>query len=205
MENSKTINCRWNVGTDGGFTIEQQPPGLYEIFAINDGAGYSIWNHSPGQRVTIPGNQFWQNITVRMSQQGGIVSGSVTDSLTGKPIPSANVSYSVLDCNAGGSTRIKDSGTFDLPIPPSCDLVICDRTRIQRLDLQRSFALVPTLRPYELSTHGKRLSLTIWVMADAELNDASDRVFDIFNFSTETRLSVNAWSRRHVQRGCDPR
>jgi len=111
MENSKTINCRWNVGTDGGFTIEQLPPGLYEIFAINDGAGYLISNHSPGQRVTIPGNQFWQNITFRMSQQGGIVSGSVTDSLTGKPIPSANVSYSGLDCNAGGSTRIKDAGT----------------------------------------------------------------------------------------------
>lgn len=123
-ENSRGINCRWSVGTGGGFTIEHLPPGSYGVFAINDGAGYSIDNQLPGQRVTIAANQLWQNISIRMRQPGGIVSGSVTDSVTGKPISTANVSYSGLDCNAGGSRRMKDSGTFDLAVPPSCDLVL---------------------------------------------------------------------------------
>lgn len=122
---SKTINCRWSVGSDGHFRIDQLPLGSYEVFAINEASGYSIDNQSPGQRVTIAPNQLWQDVTIRMRQPGGIVSGSVIDGLTGKPIPSAHVSYSGLDCDAGGSTfRMKDSGFFDLIVPPNCDLVI---------------------------------------------------------------------------------
>ena len=123
--NSRTIDCRWSVGSDGHFTIDQVPVGSYQVFAINEGSGYSIENQSPGQRVTITPNQRWQDITIRMCQPGGIVSGSVIDSLTGKPIRSAYVSYSGLDCDAAGGTyRMNDSGAFDLAVPPNCDLVI---------------------------------------------------------------------------------
>jgi len=125
---SESINCVWSVGSDGRFTIDQLPLGSYQLVAINEGAGYSIDNQRPGQRVTISANQLWQDITIRMRQPGGIVSGSVTDSLTGKPIRSANVSYSGLDCDAEGSTyRMNDSGALDLTVPPNCDLVIIAR------------------------------------------------------------------------------
>jgi len=122
---SKTIDCLWSVGSDGHFTIDQLPVGSYQVFAVNEGLGYSIDNQSPGQRVKITPNQLWQDVTIRMRQPGGIVSGSVTDSLTGKPIRSAHVSYSGLDCDASGSTlQMNDSGAFDLTVPPNCDLVI---------------------------------------------------------------------------------
>jgi hypothetical protein len=51
--NSRTIDCRSSVGSDGHFTIDRVPLGSYQVFAINEGSGYSIENQSPGQRVTI--------------------------------------------------------------------------------------------------------------------------------------------------------
>ncbi len=123
--NITSSSCRWSVGSDGHFTIDQLPIGSYQVFAIDESSGYSIENQRPGQRVKISPNQLWQDITIQMRKPGGIVSGSITDSLTGKPIRPAWISYSGLDCNASGSTsRINESGTFDLTVPPGCDLVV---------------------------------------------------------------------------------
>jgi hypothetical protein len=118
-------NCLWSVGSDGHFTIDQWPIGSYQIFAIDEHSGYSTENQRPGQSVKITSNQPWQDITIQMRKPGAIVSGSITDSLTGKPVRPAWISYSGLDCNASGSTsRINESGAFDLTVPPSCDLVV---------------------------------------------------------------------------------
>jgi hypothetical protein len=123
--NTTSSTCRWSVGSDGHFTIDQLPIGSFQVFAIDQGLGYSIENQRPGQRVQITSNQPWQDITIQMRKPGGIVSGSITDSLTGKPIRPAWISYSGLDCNASGSTsRINESGAFDLTVPPNCDLVV---------------------------------------------------------------------------------
>jgi len=58
-KNSTTINCRFLVGRDGHFQIEELPRSTYSVFAINEGEGYSIENQSPGIKVEITNENPW--------------------------------------------------------------------------------------------------------------------------------------------------
>ncbi len=122
--NSTTISCRWKVNQDGGFTIEHVKPGAYQIFAINDEEGYSIDNQRSAHNVTISAERPFANITIRLHGRGAILTGTITDKLTGKSIRDAQISYTAIDRNGSGGSAIVNGDSFHAVVPADCDLLV---------------------------------------------------------------------------------
>jgi hypothetical protein len=121
--NNTSIRCLVSTDKEGRFTIEHVKPGTYQVFAINDAEGYSIENQAPGQDVTISADQPWANITIRLLSRGGVLVGSITDSLTGKSIRRAQIQYIAIDRNGSGGGSLVE-GDFHVTIPANCDVLI---------------------------------------------------------------------------------
>ena len=121
--NNTSIKCSVSADKEGRFTVEHLKPGTYQVFAINAAEGYSIENQAPGQDVTISEDQPWANITIRLLGKGGVLVGSITDSLTGKRIRRAQIQYTAIDRNGeGGGTLVE--GDFHVTIPANCDVLV---------------------------------------------------------------------------------
>ena len=121
--NNTSIRCLVSADKEGRFTIEHLKPGTYQVFAINDAEGYSIENQAPGQDVTISADQPWSNITIRLLSRGGVLVGSITDSLTGKRIRRAQIQYTAIDRNGSGGGGLVE-GDFHVTIPANCDVLV---------------------------------------------------------------------------------
>ena len=89
---STTINCR--IFTEHGqFQIPEIRFGTYGLFAINEAQGYSIDNQSPGQKVTVSAANPSPEVTVRLRAGGAVLSGTVRDKTSGKPVKGITVQY----------------------------------------------------------------------------------------------------------------
>ncbi len=128
MDETETC-CSARTNNDGQFTIEHLDLGTYEVLASNDAEGYSIANQSPGQSVAVSEKQLRQNATIRLHDKGAVIWASITDKSTGKTIHDAQLSYSGIDCEAGGNMLKDLDGQYYLPIPVNCDVVVIARAR----------------------------------------------------------------------------
>lgn len=120
---STTINCQ--VSTDHGqFQMPKIGFGTYSVFAINEAEGFSIENQSPGQKVTVSAAKPSPDVTVRLRPGGAVLSGTVRDKSSGKPVKGVSVQYLDVDGRASGSSPFASNGELHVTLPPDCDLVI---------------------------------------------------------------------------------
>ena len=122
--NSTTINCRIPVDDEGHFQIENVKFGTYGIFAINEEKGYSIDNQSPGLKVTVTPENPSQNVIIRLRPRGGVLTGSVTDKVSGKTIEDAWINYIAIDNGGGGGNHRTVGGQFSMAAPTDSNLLI---------------------------------------------------------------------------------
>lgn len=120
---SATINCKFSI-SHGRFEIPQVGFGTYEVFAINEAEGYSIQNQSPGQSVTVSSANTSPDVTVRLHSGGPVLSGTVRDKATGKPVKGIWVRYIDVDGKASGGSPSPTDGEFHVALPTNDDLVI---------------------------------------------------------------------------------
>jgi hypothetical protein len=122
--NNTAINCRIPVDNAGHFEIENVKFGSYGIFAVNDEQGYSIQNQSPGLKITVTAENPWPNVTIRLRPRGGVLTGSITDKVSGKAIEDAWIHYITLDDGGGGGSRRTVGGKFSMTAPTEDNLLI---------------------------------------------------------------------------------
>jgi Carboxypeptidase regulatory-like domain len=121
-KDSTRIDCDCSTDGDGRFQIEQLKIGTYSVFAVKEDEGYTMENQSPGQTITITNEQPLAVVTLRMSPNGGILTFSVKDKTTGKPIPEVRITYQAVDATSSGSGR--HPSNFRLTLPTATDLIV---------------------------------------------------------------------------------
>ena len=120
---SRTTNCR--IFTEHGqFQIPEIRFGTYGLFAINEAQGYSIDNQSPGQKVVVSAANPSVEVIVRLRPGGAVLSGTVRDKTSGKPVKDITVQYLGVDGKASGSLPLASDTEFHVTLPPGCDLVV---------------------------------------------------------------------------------
>jgi hypothetical protein len=122
--NRTTINCLIPVDTSGTFQIENLKLGTYNLFAVDESNGYSIDNQSPGQQVKVTADNSSLNVTIRMQPRGAVLSGIVTDKISGKPLGTAWVHWISLDDAYGGGSAGTLKGRIQIAVPVNSDLII---------------------------------------------------------------------------------
>lgn len=120
---STSSNC--SVFTDHGqFQIPELEFGTYGVFAIKDAEGYSIENQNPGQKVTVSAANPSPEVAVRLRPGGAVLSGTVRDKTSGKPVMGLTVQHLDVDGKASGNSLLPSDGEFHVTLPPECDLVV---------------------------------------------------------------------------------
>lgn len=122
--NSTSINCMTLVDAEGRFIIEHLKFGTYEVFATNDGQGYSIENQIPGTKVQVSATNPSTNVIVHLRPKGAVLNGIVRDKITGQPVKRLNLQYVDVDGKASGGSPMQTDGAFHVTLPSNCDLVI---------------------------------------------------------------------------------
>jgi hypothetical protein len=119
-----SIDCRIPVDNEGHFQIENVKFGSYGIFAVNEEEGYSIGNQSPGMKVTITPENPSQNVIIRLRPRGGVLTGSVTDKVSGKTVEDAWINYIAIDNGGEGGNQRIAGGRFSMAAPIETNLLI---------------------------------------------------------------------------------
>jgi hypothetical protein len=120
-----SIDCGIPVDKEGHFQIGNVTLGSYGVFATNDEEGYSLENQRPGLKVTVTPENPSQNVVIRLQgPRGGVLTGSVTDNVTGKAVEGAYITFIAID-NAGlNGNRHTVDGRFSLATPTGSNLLI---------------------------------------------------------------------------------
>ena len=105
----------------GQFQLEHLKIGAYAVFA-QDAAAHSSMDPETGQKVTLTATAPYAHVTLRL-KSGGILLGSVTDALSGKPVHQFRVQYQELNREGSGGAYAYD-GHFRTLVPPASDLVV---------------------------------------------------------------------------------
>jgi carboxypeptidase family protein len=121
--NETMVTCRVSTDEIGQFQIEHINMGTYGVFAEKDEDGYSSANHPSEQQVTINTSDPNAYVTLRLGPKGGILSGSVKDTKTGKSIVTSEVHYVALDGGNSGTAGVND-GQFQITVPARTDLIV---------------------------------------------------------------------------------
>jgi len=121
-EHGEAISCEVSTDSEGRFVVHLKP-GKYEVFAIDTGKGYSIENQSPGQDVSVTPDQPWLDVTIQQHARGGVLTGSITDKLTGRKIKNARVQITAID-GTGENSGTSVQPDFHLSVSPNCDLLV---------------------------------------------------------------------------------
>jgi hypothetical protein len=115
------IACSISADKYGQFQLEHLKMGTYTVFA-QDAADHSSMNEGKGPKVTLTADTPYAHVALRL-KPGGILLGSVTDAVSGKPVQQFQVHYIVLDRQGAGST-FGEHGKFRLVVPVATDLVV---------------------------------------------------------------------------------
>ncbi len=113
--------CSISADKYGQFQLEHLKMGTYTVFA-QDAADYSSMDEGKGPKVTLTAETPYAHVALRL-KPGGILLGSVTDAVSGKPIQQFQVQYVELDRQGGGST-FGFHGKFRVVVPVATDFVV---------------------------------------------------------------------------------
>ncbi len=105
----------------GQFQLEHLKIGAYSVFA-QDAADHSSMDPETRQKVTLTTTAPYAHVTLRL-KSGGILLGSVTDALSGKPVHQFRVQYQELNREGSGGAYAYD-GHFRTMVPAASDLVL---------------------------------------------------------------------------------
>jgi hypothetical protein len=123
-ESNTTTSCRIPVDKEGQFQIENVKFGSYGLSAINEAEGYSIENQRPGLRVAVTPKNPSPKVTIRLRPRGAVLTGSIRDKVTGKPVEGAWINYIDIDNGGGGGAHRIDGRQFVMAAPMDTDLLI---------------------------------------------------------------------------------
>jgi hypothetical protein len=119
-----SIDCVYPIDSEGHFQIPNVKFGSPTIFAVNEEEGYSIGNQTPGLKVNVTPENPWQNVVIRVRPRGGVLTGSVTDKVSGKAVEGAWISYIAIDNGGTGGNRQAAGGRFSMAVPTDSNLLI---------------------------------------------------------------------------------
>jgi hypothetical protein len=123
--------CSAITDSKGRFTLTDLKPGTYEVVAGNDSEGYSLDHQLSGPIVTVNENS-QETVTVWLRNKEAVIIAHISDKLTGKPLDDAHLSYSGVDCEAGGDLIRGIQGQYTLPIPADCAVILVARRKEYR-------------------------------------------------------------------------
>ena len=117
---SSKTECRGSTDESGQFEVSSLRTGSYFVFATKEEDGYSAPNQGQGQKVVLTPQEPMANVTIHLAPKSGILIGSVTDSVTGKPIDRISVAYIATDGTVNGNA-MPYWGEFRVNIPTTND------------------------------------------------------------------------------------
>jgi len=118
---TKEIACSISGDKYGQFQLEHLKMGTYTVFA-QDAADHASMDEDKGPQVTLTADAPYGHVALRL-KPGGILLGSVTDAVSGKPIRQFQVQYVELDRQGSGST-FGFEGKFRVVVPVATDFVV---------------------------------------------------------------------------------
>lgn len=114
--------CPISADKYGQFQLEHLKIGAYTVFAQDAADHSSMAAEEKGQKVTLTPTAPYAHVTLRL-KSGGILLGSVTDALSGKPVHQFRVQYQELNREGSGGAYAYD-GHFRTLVPAASDLVV---------------------------------------------------------------------------------
>src|SRR5205823_2535436 len=117
---TQTTVCPISADKYGQFQLEHLKTGTYTVFATD--ADQSLRGNERGQKVTLTADAPYAHASLRL-KPGGILLGSVTDAVSGKPIEQFQVQYVELDRQGSGGSTFGAHGKFRIVVPVATDLV----------------------------------------------------------------------------------
>jgi len=121
---SANSRCHWMTDEQGHFDIRDAPFGTCYVTANKEEAGYSAVNQGRGQEVNLTASNASADVTVKLAPKAGMLTGSVKDSLTGKPVDKIQLSYISIDGQGNGVASGSNNGAFRFSIPTEHDYII---------------------------------------------------------------------------------
>ncbi|MGB2607108.1 MAG: carboxypeptidase-like regulatory domain-containing protein [Candidatus Sulfotelmatobacter sp.] len=110
------------TGKDGHFIMNNLEPMGYKVFAMKESAGYpdtsgAFYSNNVFPTVTLTASVPAVDITLKVGPPAGVMSGSVTDALTGAPVPASFLLRRTLD--PGKWISMSQKSDYRVLVPPS--------------------------------------------------------------------------------------
>lgn len=122
VDHGDSAMCNSVADKDGRFVLKHIPPGTYTVTAQHEAEGYLL-RFDAGPQVVIDESHRFADVIVVLNGQGGILSVSVVDANTSKPVHGARLEMVSLDGGFPGSSSYAGDG-FRANVPPNRDIVM---------------------------------------------------------------------------------
>jgi Carboxypeptidase regulatory-like domain len=158
LAGSSKTECSVFTDASGQFEMPSIRTGSFLLFATKEEDGYSVYNQGQGQKVVLKLQEPKAYVTIRLPPKAGTLIGSVTDSLTGKPIDRISVRYIATDGTLTGNAG-QYTGEFRINIPTTTEFSV-----VVSAPGYRSWAYSDPEDPSHLSLHlasGEKKSLNV--------------------------------------------
>lgn len=120
-------NCRTFTDQNGHFTIEHVPMKSYTVFAAKEEDGYSMVEQIPGQSVALTANQPFAQLTLKLGPRSAMLTGTVRDKATGKPIGpegKLSITYVSVEENFSGTISGLDGAKLRANLPADKEFIV---------------------------------------------------------------------------------
>jgi len=121
-KNGTASNCSVMSDAAGRFQTQQLEAGDYHVFAVKEDDGYSCFGQCPGDPATISASSPMPSVVIHMKPRGGMLTGSVTNKLTGEPIRVFVLRYLGIQQNMSGAGG-GGNGKLSLTLPIGTDII----------------------------------------------------------------------------------
>ncbi len=120
-------DCRTFTDQSGHFTIEHVPMNSYKVFAVKEEDGYSMDEQLPVQNVVLTANQPFAQVTLKLGPRSGMLTGTVRDKATGKPIGpegKLSITYVSVEESSSGSISGLDGAKLRANLPADKEFIV---------------------------------------------------------------------------------